>query len=353
MKNICLMIVCAVVAACSSPLSAPALTAIPSTTISSTGVPPSPTAIPPTQALLPNPQEATVIAQWRVDEPSAIAFGFDSVWVPSHLDPSNLTRIDPVSNEIIAVIEGTGFHPHDVLIAGDSVWVSGIRNDMSQIDPNTNLIIAKILSHRYMAYGFDSIWALTDTNRLDRIDPATHETIAVIQYANASDAPDPLTNECSHDVLITAAAVWVDRCDEGELFKIDPTTNSITQTTSYIDPHLIDQANVQTTVPPGIGTDFVWVLVPSGLIRIDPNTGAGLTFLSMARVQMSGFLVVTEQVVWVSGYGQIERVNVATNQIDAIYKTVPGAAGKLGIGFGSVWLIYESGNLVQRLDIAP
>jgi len=65
-------------------------------------------------------------------------------------------------------------------------------------------------------------------------------------------------------------------------------------------------------------------------------TGAGLTFLPLTAAQVGdGWTTVTDDAVWLSGYGQIERVKVATDQIDATYK-VHAEVTKVGIGFGSV-----------------
>ena len=163
-----------------------------------------------------------------------------------------------------------------------------------------------------------------------------------------------------NDVLTTAAAVWVVSCDKVELIKVDPATNSVVSKTPWIT--VIDQARAQTTVPAGKGTNFIWINVltgdgggslPAGLLRIDPNTGTGLTFLSLTSDQGGdGFIAVTDEAVWVTGTGQINRVNVATNQIDATYATDPGRL-KIGIGFGSVWLRNFEKNLIQRLDVAP
>ena len=63
-------------------------------------------------------------------------------------------------------------------------------------------------------------------------------------------------------------------------------------------------------------------------------------------------MAVTDEAVWFGGNGQINRVNIATNQIDATFTTAPGWL-KIGIGFGSVWLRNYQENLIQRLDIAP
>jgi hypothetical protein len=313
-----------------------------------------PTAVPPTSAPTPTaevsvtPPTAKVIAEWKVNNPSGIFIGFDSVWIPGHHDKTT-TRIDPATNQVIAVINGTGDHAEQSLAVGDVLWVTGQQNDTTWIDPKTNTVttnVPPVPGHlHYIAYSFNSLWITTSDNKLDRIDPATSEIIASIPYADGYA-------DCQGFVFATSAAVWVDLCDKAELIKIDPATNSVVSNTPYAT--LIDEAKAQTTVPTGKGTDFVWISVVGGLLRIDPKTGAGLTFLPLTPEQQGdAFLAVTDEAVWFGGLGQINRVNVATNQIDATYTTDPGSIIHLAVGFGSVWLENYELNLVQRLDVTP
>ena len=315
-----------------------------------------PTAIPPTSAptVAPaaedpvTPPTAKVIAEWKVNNPSGVYIGFDSVWIPGHHDKTT-TRIDPATNQVIAVIEGTGDHAEQALAVGDVLWVTGQRNDTSWIDPKTNSVSTTVSpvpgELHYIAYGFNSLWITTRDNKLDRVDPTTSEIIASIPYADGRA-------DCQGFVFATTAAIWVDMCDKAELIRVDPATNSVMSKTLYAT--LIEEAKAQTTIPSGKGTDFIWISAVGGLLRIDPNTGAGLTFLPLTHEQQGdAFLAVSDQAIWFGGLGQINRLNVATNQIDATYITDPGTIIHLAIGFGSVWLENYDRNLVQRLDVAP
>jgi hypothetical protein len=287
-----------------------------------------------------------VVAEWVINNPEGLAFGFDSVWVPSRRDPNVTTRIDPLSNEVIAVIQGTGQKAKSVAVTGDSVWVAGQSGDLAPIDPKSNTVGAKVPGvHPRIAYGFDSIWAVSHQGKpLDRVDPSTSTIIASIPLGGTvSDSGE------ENDVFVTASAVWV--FSNGELIKIDPATNSIALRTTF--DKVIEEAQTQTTVPAGKGTDFLWLGLGQGLVRMDPNSGVGLTFLPLGFDAWFTTIAVTDDVVWVGGYGgELVRVNVATNEIDTTY-TISTGATHVGIGFGSLWVAYESGRLVQRLDIAP
>jgi hypothetical protein len=267
-------------AACAPAATPPAPAAIPPPGVA-TAVQPTiaPSSVPPTGPTA-KPLDEHVIAEWRINLPEDIAFGFDSVWITGHRDPKNTIRIDPNSNQQIAVIENTGNRAHSVLVAGDFVWVDGEYYDMAKIDPQTNTIIARVPgAHTSLAYGFNSIWSTTRNDELDRIDPMSAKITASIKFGDGYV-------DCNNFVMVTASAVWVDHCDEGELIKIDPATNSVASKTPY--SQLIDQAKAQTKIPEGKATDFIWWSVLDadhpqgcGLLQIDPNTGTGLTFHSV------------------------------------------------------------------------
>ena len=287
---------------------------------------------------------AKVIAEWKINLPEDIVFGFDSVWVPSRRSPQVTTRIDPVTNKIIAVIEGTGLKAKSAVVTGDSVWVAGQTSDLAPINPKTNKVGTEVPGdHPRIAFGLGSIWAVGHQGEpLDRIDPATGKIIATIKLGGTVSDTDE-----ENGVVVTANTVWV--INNGEFIKIDPNTNTVAMRTT-IDK-IIAEAKTQTTIPVGKGTDFVWLTTDQGLVRIDPNTGKGLTLLAGFNSDMP--IAVTDNVVWTADTkGLLSQVDVATNQIDATYKISPDAS-RVVTGLGSVWLAYSDGTLVQRLDIVP
>ena len=292
-----------------------------------------------------------VIAEWNKTLPEGIAFGFGSAWVPGHRDPRNTIRIDPNTNQVTATIDSTGSLAISILVAGDYVWVAGQNDDMSKIDPKTNMIVARVTgTHTFLAYAFGSIWSTTSEGegRLDRIDPETAKIVTSIDLGTGH--PENL-----NPVVATANALGVLNPDGTELIKIDPTTNAIVSKTLYTG--LIKQAKLQTAQPQGKGTDFVWLVTTDpdnpqdcGLLQIDPSMTKGLAFWPVG-VDCNP-PTVTEKSIWLSGNAQIDRFNLAANKIDATYQVQNGASA-VGIGFGSVWVLYEEPGIIQRLDITP
>lgn len=302
---------------------------------------PKPTAA---QATPSGPCPVKVVAEWKINLPEDIVFGFGSVWVPSRRSPNVTTRIDPATNQIVAVIPGTGAYAKADVVTDDAVWVAGQMNDLAPINPQTNQVGPKVPGvHPRLALGFNAIWAVGHQGEpLDRVDPATGKILASIDLGG--QVADPSTE---NDVLVTHAAVWV--ISNGEFIKVDLTTNRMVLRTTFAK--VVEEAKAQTTVPAGKGTDFFWWSLEQGLVRIDPVTGSGLPLLS--GVRGDSLLAVTKDAIWVAEeQGVLSRVNVATNQIDATYKVSPGVT-KVVVGLDSLWLAYASSALVQRLDLQP
>jgi hypothetical protein len=270
---------------------------------------------PATIAATVKPLGEHVIAEWKVNSPAFIFIGSDSVWVPGHGD-GKVTQIDPASNEVIAVVSP----------------------DKAEQAPT--------------AEGFGSVWIATRDNKLNRVDSATGDFIASIALTDGFQ-------DIGNAVVIADSWVWVYLSDKGELIKVDPATNRIVSRTPWTK--LIDEAKAKTTVPSGKGPDFMWMQIAGdegggglekGLLRLDPKSGAGLTFLPWAADQNGdGSLTVTDDAVWYGAGGHIYRIDIATNQIEATYPTEPGII-HLAIGFGSVWVANYNQSLVQRLDVA-
>jgi DNA-binding beta-propeller fold protein YncE len=123
-----------------------------------------------------DPATNAVTAEIAAPGASAIAVGFDSVWVAAR-DRAVVHRIDPATNSVAATIELPG--PIGGIGVGlEGVWVSGFGDGwVSRIDPDTGQVTGSI-STGYVHLGppitaFGSVWvAALDENVLLRIDPS-------------------------------------------------------------------------------------------------------------------------------------------------------------------------------------
>jgi hypothetical protein len=84
-----------------------------------------------------------------------------------------------------------------------------------------------------------------------------------------------------------------------------------------------------------------------------PSTPGSQTAYPQTEEQIGDQTVAfNDESFWLSGYGQITRVHVASNQIDTMFQ-VHARPNQVGLGFDSVWVAYPDNRLVQRLDITP
>ncbi len=294
------------------------------------------------------PISANVLAEVsELSSPAGVTFGFGSIWVQSHR--TGITyRIEPDSNKVIATIpEPITQFTQNTVVAGNMLWVGGSRATFI-IDPKTNSIVTTLADNPCdLTYGFDSMWEVGSAGQpLKRLDPTAGKEITSIDLEDGVSNPD-----LCYNLRVTSNAVWV--ITNLEIIRIDPAANSITSRVQ-LDKAITD-AKVSTTIPAGKGTDFIWLLVDHGLLRIDPSTGAGLTFLPLTSAQegLQNFAV-GDTSIWLMGLGHLTQVNVATNQIQATYKTHDGNSfANVSVGLGSVWVSYLDSKLVQRLDLAP
>jgi streptogramin lyase len=152
---------------------------------------------------------------------SSIAADFGSVWVVG--GDTNLTRIDPASNTVSAII-GVELSEHTTLervaTGAGSVWVSSSSdNNVYRINPETNQVEAKIAVPwaAFVAATENAVWV---TNWIEpfltRIDPMTNEVTAVIELECTISGID--ANETS---------VWAACMNDPTLFRIDPATNRV------------------------------------------------------------------------------------------------------------------------------
>ncbi|HEX5881421.1 MAG TPA: hypothetical protein VF468_24355 [Actinomycetota bacterium] len=192
------------------------------------------------------------------------------------------------------------------------------------------------------------------------------------------------------DVLVSQDAVWVANAAQGTVSRVDPATNTITQTIrvgrnpirlvagfgsiwvandteqtiSRIDARTGQpQATIPTpTLGPNqlaVGAGSVWAIAGYSLLRIDPATNQAV-FVDADWELVEGGLTVAGGWVWLSGTGPagvqpIVRVDPATNrEADTIPTEAEGAlavgGGTLAVGGGSVWHAGITTQTIYRLD---
>lgn len=134
-------------------------------------------------------------------------------------DDGSLSRIDPLTNELVATIP-VGRAPSGLAVGQGAVWVTSSRDGtVARIDPASNrLTVAPVPRCRDgdLAGGEGALWV---ANRLDgtlvRVDPASGRVAARVLLPRTTDQ-EP------HQVAVGDGAVWAAGADLDSHFRVQP-----------------------------------------------------------------------------------------------------------------------------------
>jgi streptogramin lyase len=160
----------------------------------------------------------------------------------------------------------------------------------------------------------------------------------------------------TYGMAADSTAAWVYNGETGNLFRIDPKTNSIVATIPVglgCAPH----ANCGGVA---LGQGAIWVMASAAgkLVRVDPQTNQIVATISYPIVKdppQALNVFVTPGAVWVTDYygGAIFRIDPQTNKQVAVFTPVAGPTG-VGFGAGSLWECeaHNTAHGLTRLDPA-
>jgi virginiamycin B lyase len=294
-----------------------------------------------------------VVAEVRIPENSpgygGFAAGEGAIWVVSNPivpswyttdKPSELTRIDPATNKVVARVETT--FGGAAAVGEGAVWITNPDDDaVTRLDPETNSVTATIpvgSKPDGIAVSKGAVWvANRDGPSVSRIDPATNRVVATIRVA-------PRRACCADHMSVATGGgkVWVAVPNGDVVVRIDPAKNAVTATVHVQGPCGFLAANARTT----------WVAgghCTGGVTQVDaharkPNrTVRGKMFSPIGLALASGSL-------WTSDLDarKIVRIDPRTRRILGRL-VVGGYPVRLTAGFGSVWVQDDKGR-VLRID---
>ncbi len=215
-----------------------------------------------------------------------------------------------------------------VLIGEDAVWVASTNpSAVVRIDPATNQIVAVVAvpgeACSGLASSFGSVWVpICGTHAgLVRIDANANKVSAILPEAPAGPEGGIASSDDS---------VWMVTDKKGTLIRIDPVHNTVRQ---------------KITIPPGsfnpvYGHGTVWItgVESNVLIAVDASTGRVLDSISVGPKPR--FLTSGGGSIWTlnQGDGTISRVDEKSRRVVAtIAAGTPGPGGDIGYGADSVW----------------
>jgi len=174
-----------------------------------------------------DPERCEVMRTIGIGAPAIdLAVATDAVWVANGSD-GTVSRIDPSADAVVETIDLRGssdlaWNPTYAVDADDdSVWIGAGPHHLVRIDPATNEPVAIIDLDRLpigVALGHEALWVVTTAERALRIEPRT----------NTATTEVPI----GYPVALTAGqqAVWVSD-SQGQVWRINPDTGTVTQTT--------------------------------------------------------------------------------------------------------------------------
>lgn len=293
------------------------------------------------------PPGGTLVATIPVSTPRDVNSGFGSIWVANG-PTRTVTRIDPSTNAVLAVISVP--NPASVLAAGaGAMWLTSFPgNSVTRIDPTTNAATGTIslapsgLGPIGISVVDGYVWVANHdgdpTGSIAKIDPSTLSVVDVIPVGNQSFA-GPVW------LAAGAGSLWTDVPNINAVVRIDPTTDTVVATIP--DKGACGALAASSTA--------VWVAGDGGpgclpgITRIDPNTNTLAGRLNAGGPTDS--LALGNGMLW---YGTnnsnfLGRIDTGSNTIVGQLK-LPGAAFGLTVAFGYVWATDRNDGILLKVQ---
>jgi hypothetical protein len=301
--------------------------------VAACGAPPAPVATPPPAA----PHTAFAPLEVKtLSDPDWLAAGFGSVWVKR--PEGFVSRVDAASGAITAEIE---VHPTSAdQCAGvgqgtDAMW-SCAANDLVEIDPTTDSIVAtvaagKILSQGRLVRAAGLLWVLAGEG--DRL-------VGLVEADGSLTEPIALPVAC-HDLGAATDIVYVvcERADR--VLRVDPATSTVT-------------AEVTVTKPIWVSASAsgIWVSADQDLLRLDPTTlSTALTVKGLGTGER-GSIWADETGVWVRRIDPfLARVDAASGAVTRVISAPFDSGGDVIVDGAHVWATDFDARMLVRLEI--
>jgi streptogramin lyase len=245
-------------------------------------------------------------------------------------------------------------HPiSSVAVGAGAIWAKG-DTVLYRIDPLTGRVDATTslgkgaLAYSELAVTNDAVWALnSEDNTLSRVDPQSLRTVATIPVGDALKLNPYTVVPRFPRMWVGEGSVWVLNHGAGTLTRIDVQDNRAVIT---IPVGSLSAQWGRNTFPSGhvsIAQGAVWVHNAEGVLRVDPQTNAIVSRLTVGPAEVS------ETVLWVRDQkqGSLSRVDPRTGRVEA---TIPVSADSIGpaLSKGAAWLFDRRTRIVSRIDLA-
>jgi DNA-binding beta-propeller fold protein YncE len=267
-----------------------------------------------------------------------MSFGFDSLWM---INGERLVRVNSADNSVIDIeVNGLTGQSRGIAIGEGAVWVSDVGGStIYAVDPQTNKVVRAIKTAQLrgtegsFGVGHGAVWVVIseDRNRvLGKYDTSTGAELAKI--------PLPST---SSGVVVDFGSVWVTGTENGELYRINPATNSIAAVIT-----LRPRPRFLTS-----GEGAVWVLnqLDGTVQRIDGHSGNVLATIDARASGGGGDITAGGGYIWVTSFVlPVIQIDPTTNSVLGKYREPDEVhmGDAIRYGDGSLWV---SGGSIFRI----
>jgi len=262
-------------------------------------------------------------------------FGDGRLWALSAQD-LQIWGIDPASNALTPPLKA-GDLLGSIAVGFGSIWVVGGDANLTRIDPATNTISAVIpveiqefQALSFVETGAGSVWVSSTDGSVTRIDPESNQVVATFAVPWAAQ------------IAATENAVWVTNWIGPFLTRIDPDSNEISAVME-LECRLFGIAADETGVWATCGAE------PT-LFRIDPATNRVVARFAVGERPSPKDVALGANVVWVTARrgGVLMQIDQATNQVIAVYR-VGQNTFDLAANGGDLWVSVQGEGAVWRI----
>jgi YVTN family beta-propeller protein len=269
--------------------------------------------------------------------PRGVAVGREFVWVANSAE-GTLTQIDAKTLEFVTTI-GIGAQASDLVEANGALWVAtGLDNGLVHLDAKTGGELERMeLSNdrsagaHAVAAGLGAIWVASG-REIVKIDPRTG------RRRRFAAGHNPLC--CFggiNDIAVGSGAIWI--ADIAELAtRISPTTLRVTGSTelgSIPGALTIAYNAVWVVMPdPGAFRGTLWRIDP-GTARVTQTTTVGPGLMSIPSLELTA----GAGAIWVTNYdaGTVFRVDPASGHVVSTIRT-GGHPAAITFGANRIWV---------------